>query len=121
MYSRGDTAGSQPHHKNGLSAFCVHGADEYKGEEEVWPHCSLPPAHTHDVEGGLCVLDVAAVARNAGIAPRVLRGHFMDRPGAVLEDVHPARREATGCPPRQLPADQAAEEVGLLGEEDGPT
>lgn len=41
------------------------------------------------------MLDVAAVARNAGVAPRIFRGHVMDHQGAVLEDVHPARREAT--------------------------
>lgn len=35
------------------------------------------------------MLDVAAVARDAGVAARVLRGHVMDHQGAVLEDVHP--------------------------------
>lgn len=61
--------------------------------------CGQPRGpHTHDVEGGLCVLDVAAVARDAGVAARVLGGHVVDHQGAVLEDVHPAGREAPALP-----------------------
>lgn len=90
-----DTAESHPHQENGLSAFCVQAANEYKDEKAVWPHYFLSPAHTHDVEWGLRVLDVAAVARDTSVAARVLWGHVMDHQGAILEDVHPARTEAT--------------------------
>lgn len=79
--------------QNGFSAFCAQGTEEYKDEKEAWPHYPSR-VHTHDVEGGLRVLDVAAVACDAGVAARVLRGHIMDHQGTVLEDVHPARREA---------------------------
>lgn len=74
-----------------------------KAEKEVWPRSFSSPAHTDDEEGGLRVLDVAAVARNAGVAPRVFGGHVMDHQGAILEDVHPARREATALPTSPAP------------------
>lgn len=56
------------------------------------------------------MLDVAAVARDAGVAARVLRGHIMDHQGAVLEDVHPARREATTLPTLPAPGETGLQE-----------
>lgn len=106
----GGTSASHSHHKNGLSAFCVQGADEYQDKKEVWSHHFQSPAHTHNVEGRLRVFDVAAVACNAGVAARVLRRHIMDHQGAILEDVHPARGEATVLPSSPAPGEAGLQE-----------
>lgn len=66
--------------------------------------------HTHDKERGLCVPDVTAVASDAGVGARVLRGHIMDHQGAILEDVHPVVREATAVLTWSAPREQPSHE-----------
>lgn len=68
------------------------------------------------------MLDVTAVARDAGVAARVLGGHVMDHQGAILEDLHPARKEATALPTSLAPGeDRLQERCDGLGKQMGPT
>lgn len=115
----------RPCRKNRFQCLLRYGANENKDEKEIGPptSCARQPCrpHTHDVEGGLRVLDVAAVACDAGVAARVLGGHVVDHQGAVLEDVHPAGREAPALPTWPAPGSLSRRGGSGVGRRRQPT